>query len=141
MLAVVFNERWEIDLWIQMKKKITHKDANNLYRRARSQSVLYDEIKFDKNVESEDKLNTLDDSDIGYFLDFDLSYPNALKQSKKQKSSHFVLQIKLVLKINLVIIWMKWNQVLTHKKIVIGLIKRIIKYIKGCWNLMLGKEW
>ena len=81
-----------------------HKDANNLYRSARSQSVLYDEIKFDKNVKSEDKLNTLDDSDIGYFLDFDLSYPNALKQSKKQKSSHFVLQIELVLKINLVII-------------------------------------
>ena len=40
-----------------------------------SQPLPYDEIKFDKNVKLEDILNTSDDSDIGYILAVDLTYP------------------------------------------------------------------
>ena len=45
----------------------------------------YDEIKFDRNVKLEDTLNTLDNSDIGYFIEVDLKYPD----NKKQKTKHF----------------------------------------------------
>ena len=43
----------------------------------------YDEIKFDKNVENEDTLNTTDDSDFGYFIEVDLKYPDKVKQKTK----------------------------------------------------------
>ena len=39
-----------------------------------SQPLPFDEIKFDKNVKLEDMFNTNDDSDIGYFVEVDLSY-------------------------------------------------------------------
>ena len=48
--------------------KILYADANNLYGHSMSEPLPYDEIKFDKNVKLEDILNTLDDSDIGYFF-------------------------------------------------------------------------
>ena len=51
--------------------KILYGDANNLYGHSMSQSLPYDEIKFDKNVKLEDILNTPDDSDIGYFVEVD----------------------------------------------------------------------
>ena len=38
---------------------------------------------FDNNVELEDILKTLDDSDIGYFVEFDLKYPDNIKQKTK----------------------------------------------------------
>ena len=38
-----------------------------------------DEIKFDRNVKLEDILNTPDDSDIGYFIEGDLKYPDNIK--------------------------------------------------------------
>ena len=50
-----------------------------------SQSLPYDEIKFDKSVKLEDILNTPDDSDIGYFIEVDLKYPD----NRKQKTKHF----------------------------------------------------
>ena len=40
-----------------------------------SESLPYDEIKFDQNVNLEDILKTPDDSDIGYFIEVDLTYP------------------------------------------------------------------
>ena len=44
----------------------------------------YDEIKFDNNVELEDKLkNTLDDSNIGYFVEVDIKYPDKTKEKTK----------------------------------------------------------
>ena len=52
-------------------KKILYGDANNLYGHSMSQSLPYDEIKFDKNVKLEDILNTPDDSDNGYFVEVD----------------------------------------------------------------------
>ena len=47
-------------------------DANILYGWSMSESLLYDENKFEKNVKLEGILNTPDDSDIGYFIDVDL---------------------------------------------------------------------
>ena len=55
----------------QMIKKILYFVAINLYGCAMSQSVPYEEFKFDRNVELEDVLNTPDDCDIGYFLEVD----------------------------------------------------------------------
>ena len=48
-----------------------------------SQYLPYDEIKFDNNVTLEDIINTPDDSDIGYFIEVDLTYPNKIKEKTK----------------------------------------------------------
>ena len=41
-----------------------------------SEYLPYYEINFDKNVKLEDVLNTSDNSDIGYFIEVDLKYPD-----------------------------------------------------------------
>ena len=64
-------------------KKILYFDANNLYGHSMSEPLPYDEIKFDKNIELEDILNTPDDSDVGYFIEVDLKYPDNIKQKTK----------------------------------------------------------
>ena len=64
-------------------KKILYIDANNLYGWAMSESLPYDEIKLDNNVNLQDILNTRDDSDIGYFVEIDLKYPDNIKQKTK----------------------------------------------------------
>ena len=64
-------------------KKILYIDANNLYGHSMSELLPYDEIKFDRNVELEDVLNTPDDSDIGYFVEADLIYPDSIKEKTK----------------------------------------------------------
>ena len=64
-------------------KKILYIDANNLYGHSVSQPLPFDEIKFDNIVTLEDILNTPDDSDIGYFVEIDLTYPNNLKEKTK----------------------------------------------------------
>ena len=48
-----------------------YNDSNILYDWAMIETLLYDEIRFDKNVELEDFLKTPDDSDIGLSFDFD----------------------------------------------------------------------
>ena len=70
-------------------KKIVYIDANNLYGHSMSQYLPYDEIKFDNNIKLEDILNTPDDSDIGYFFEVDLTYPNKIKE--KTKTFHLLL--------------------------------------------------
>ena len=65
-------------------KKILYIDANNLYGHSMSESLTYDEIKFDNNVNLEDILNTPDDSDIGYFVEVDLIYPDNIKEKTKK---------------------------------------------------------
>ena len=60
-------------------EKILYVDANNLYGWARSEYLPYDGIQFDRNVKLEDILNTPDDSDIGYFIEVDLKYPDNIK--------------------------------------------------------------
>ena len=63
----------------EIKKKL-YINATNLYGWAISQSLLYDEIKFDRCVELEDNLNTPDDPYIGYFREVYLSYPDNMME-------------------------------------------------------------
>ena len=64
-------------------KKILYVDANNLYGHSISQALPFDEIKFDQNIKLEDILNTPNDSDIGYFVEADLTYPDNIKEKTK----------------------------------------------------------
>ena len=64
-------------------KNILYIDANNLYGHSMSQYLPYVEIKFDNTVKLEDILNTPDDSDIGYFIEVDLIYPDNIKEKTK----------------------------------------------------------
>ena len=64
-------------------KKILYRDANNLYGLAMSEYLPYDEIEFDRNVELENIFNTLDDGDVGYFIEVDLEYPDIIKEKTK----------------------------------------------------------
>ena len=67
------------------EKKILYIDANNLYGLAMSQYLPYDDIKFDNNIKLETILNTPDNSEIGYFVECDLIYPDNIKE----KTKHF----------------------------------------------------
>ena len=49
-----------------------------------SEYLPLDEIKFDRIVMLEKILNTSDDSDIGYFIEVDLKYPDILKFKTKK---------------------------------------------------------
>ena len=64
-------------------KNILYIDANNLYGYSTSQNLPYDEIKFDNTVKLEDILNTPDDSNIGYLIEVDLTYPDNIKEKTK----------------------------------------------------------
>ena len=69
--------------------KIIYADATNLYGHSMSQMLPYDEIEMwhghpDKYWNwLEEILNTLDDSDIGYFLEVDLKYSDNIKQKTR----------------------------------------------------------
>ena len=54
-------------------------DAKNLYGGAMSESMPYDELKFDRNVILEEFSNTPDYSDIAYVVEVDSRYPNNIK--------------------------------------------------------------
>ena len=64
-------------------KKILYLDGNNLYGPSMSQSLPYDDIIFDRNVKLEDILDIDDDSDIGYFVEFDLKTPAQFEEKTK----------------------------------------------------------
>ena len=57
-------------------KKISYVDAKSLYGHSMSQPMPYDEIKNNRNVKLEEILKTTDDSDIVYFIEVDLKYPD-----------------------------------------------------------------
>ena len=63
--------------------KVIYFDAKNLYGHSMSQSLPYDEIKFDNDVKLEDILNSPDDSDIGYLIEVDIKYPDNIKGKTK----------------------------------------------------------
>ena len=73
------------DRYIQSdeNKKILYIDATNLYGHSMSEMLPYDEIKFEKDICLEEILNTPDDSEIGYFLEVDLKYPDNIKEKTK----------------------------------------------------------
>ena len=65
-------------------KNILYSDATNLYGFGMSQTLPYDDIKFEiENVCSKEILNTPDDSDIGYFLEVDLEYPYNIRDKTR----------------------------------------------------------
>ena len=63
-----------------------------MYGWSLSEYLAYDEIKFDRDVKLEEILNTPDDSDIGYFIEVDLKYPDNIKH--KTRNFPFALVIK-----------------------------------------------
>ena len=71
-------------------KKILYMDATNLYGHSMSQMLRYDEIEMwyghpDLYMNSlEENLNTPDDNEIGYFLEFDLKDPDNIKEKTKK---------------------------------------------------------
>ena len=73
------------DRYIQSdeNKKILYIDAPNVYAHSMSQLLPYDEVKFEKGICLEEILNTLDDSEIGYFLEIDLIYPDNIKEKTR----------------------------------------------------------
>ena len=64
-------------------KKILYIDANNLYGYAMSQSLPYQDLKFDPSTDIETILSAPDDSEIGYFVEVDLKYPDEIKDKTK----------------------------------------------------------
>ena len=62
-------------------RKILYFDANNWSLYSLSESLPYDEIKFDENVILEDISNTPDNSHIGYFVEVDFKCPDNKKEN------------------------------------------------------------
>ena len=64
-------------------------DATNLYGHSMSQLLPYDEIEMSQGHPDlymnwlEEILNTSDKSDIGYFVEVDLKYPDNIKEKSK----------------------------------------------------------
>ena len=89
------------------KKKIFYYDSNNLYGHSMSQPLPYDDIEMwhghpDLFMNKlQEILNTLDDNDIGYFVEVDLRYPDNIK--KKQRIFLFVPKIKILTMLNIMI--------------------------------------
>ena len=81
-------------------KKIMYIDINNLYGHSMSQALPYDEIEMlhghpDLYMDKVEKtLSTLDDSDIGYFVEVDLKYPDNIKE--KTKNFPFAPENKII---------------------------------------------
>ena len=64
-------------------KKILYAVCTILYGHGLSQSLPYDEIKFEKDICIHKVLNTPDESDIGYFEEVDIKYPDNIIQKTK----------------------------------------------------------
>ena len=89
-------------------KKINFMDGTIIYGNSMIQLLPYNEIEMwhgdpDPYMNKLDEtLNNLDESDIGYFVEVDLKYPDKIK--KKIKTFHFVLKITFFIKISIMII-------------------------------------
>ena len=89
-------------------KKILYMDATSLYKHSMSQIIPYDEIEMwhghsDLYMNWLEKFfNTPDDSDIGYFVEVDLEYPDNMKE--KTKNFPFCPENKKIILIDIMII-------------------------------------
>ena len=87
-ISLVMGDRYVISA---ENKKILYMDATNLYGHSMSQFLPYDGIEMWHGYPDkywnwlEEILNTPDDSDIGYFVEVDLKYPDNIKE----KTEHF----------------------------------------------------
>ena len=63
-------------------KKILYFDATISYRQSISQPLPYNEINFDRNNNLEDSLNTPAESDIEYYVEVNLLYPDNVEEKK-----------------------------------------------------------
>ena len=85
-ISSVMGDRYVIS---DEKKNVLYMDANTLYGQSMNQTLPYDEIEMwlghpDLYMNKlEEILNTLDDSDIRYFIDVDLRYPDNLRGKTK----------------------------------------------------------
>ena len=81
----VMGERYVIS---DENEKIFFIDANNLDGHSMSQPLPFDEIKIDRNVKIGDILSIIPhDSDVGYFAEVDLKYPDEIKEKIKKLST------------------------------------------------------
>ena len=67
-------------MWDRNVKRTLCNDATNLYGHSTSKPLPFNEIKSEGNVCLNEKLNTPDDNDLGYFLEVDLIYPYNIRQ-------------------------------------------------------------
>ena len=88
-------------------KEIIYITADNLYGCAISQSPPNDEIKFNRNFDLENILNTPDDSNIGYFSKVDLSYLDNVRE--KTKNIPFCPKNRIYLKRAARVVWFVAN--------------------------------
>ena len=112
-------------------KKTLDMDFTNLYGHSMSQPLPYDEIEMwhghpDLYMKKlEEILNTPDDSDVGFFVEVDLRYPDDLK--KKTKKFPFAPENKVISK-DKISDYTKKNNLRNIQNLknyyVIGLIKR-----------------
>ena len=58
-----------------------YNEANNQHDLSMNQSLPYNELEFDRNVKLEDRIYTLDISDIGYFVEVDLKSPDEVNEN------------------------------------------------------------
>ena len=63
---------------------ILYLDANNLYGWSMVQSLPYDKIKIDNNINIDDVLKTDDNNDVGYIVECDLHLPKEIHNKLKQ---------------------------------------------------------
>ena len=130
-LSTIMGDRYVVS--VDNKNKL-YIDSNNLYGHSMSQPLPIGENKFDINVALEDILTTPDDSDIGYFVEVDLSDPYNIKDktknfpicpANKNKSKYDVDEYMKQIKPKTFIYHIK-------NYFVIGLIRRSIRFLIGC---------
>ena len=130
------------------KKKVLYIDATNLYGQSMCQPLLYDEIEIwhghpDHYMNKlEEILFTPDDSDFGYFVEVDLSYPDNIKE--KTKNFPFCPETELIQKDEYNDYMKKIKQKnYTQAKKLIGnwTAKKNLYFIMGWWNFIKDTVW
>ncbi len=59
-------------------------DANNLYGHSMSEPLPYGDLKLDTKITLEEVLETVDDADVGYTVEVDITFPSKIHELLKQ---------------------------------------------------------